>query len=245
MPGVFFFVRFIRLRSFKDSPKRSAFVRFCSGASDDVYLPFIYFDTVKQFCTVVITFLLSCTVLHCEAQDSTGTFYLKEIGMHIRVPKDFVTTDSSEDADNMKNGKKLIEASNNIIADISETKILLSARKGSYNYLNITITPYSDSTEKWKEENKAAKNLLYNTFLEKMSSATLDSTSSDVVIDGLPFERFKITVKINESVTLKMFLFSRLYKGYDFGITYMYVNPAIGIQLQNMVMESIFDKAKE
>ena len=199
---------------------------------------------MKHPCAAFIFFVLSFTVFHCAAQDSTRTFYLREVRMHINVPKDFVTIDSAEDANNMKKGKQLMEEANDITADISETKILLSARKGPYNYLNITATPYAAGATKWKEENKTVKDLLYNTFLQKMPSTALDSTSANVIIDGVPFDRFKITIKINESLTLKMFLFSSLYLGYDFGITYMFVNPAIGIQLQNMVVESTFDKTK-
>jgi hypothetical protein len=200
--------------------------------------------TMKQLYHIAIYFFLLCAARPCAAQDSTSVFYLKEVRMHVKVPKDFVTVDSAEDVKNMKQGKQLIEESNNIIADISDTKILLSAKKGPYNYLNITATPYPDDEAKWKEENNVVKNMLFNTFQEKIPSAVLDSSSTAVVIDGVPFDRFRLTVKINENATLKMFLFSNLYNGYDLGITYMFMNPAIGIQLQAMVMESTFDKAK-
>lgn len=192
--------------------------------------------------TLILTFILllpNCLL----SQQSDNKYNFRQVSWTITLPHDFTVIAASDDSARMERGKKAIEDANGIKADISTTTTLISATKNTYNYFNSTITPF-DSTKdgNYLATNKELKNMVYRTMLQKMPDGKIDSMTTTQVIDGLAFDRYSLTVNIPAKATFSMILLTKFYKGYSFGITYVYLDDKTREQIDTMLKNSKFDK---
>jgi hypothetical protein len=165
---------------------------------------------------------------------------IKEVGWTFTIPADFKTIDSASNAAMNDRGKKAIEESNNVKTDISSTRTLITAMKAN-NYFSSTITPFDPKTDgDYNAVNKQVKDMLYKTFFEKMPDAKIDSSSTSVVLDGLKFDKYHIGITINGNTLFNSFLLSRYYRGYDFGISYLYTDDAARREIESILGSSKF-----
>ena len=177
------------------------------------------------------------------AQLQGNKYFFKEVGWTLVLPAEFKLIDSADNATRNERGKKLLEEANDITADISETKTLISATKNTYNYFNSTITPFDPSKDgDYNASNKTVRDMTYKALAEKMPDAKIDSSSTEVTIDGLTFNDFRVTVTLKEKVLFNMVLISKLYKGYDFGISYLYLDEKTKGQVESIINNSRFTK---
>ena len=175
------------------------------------------------------------------AQDSTIRYVFKEIGWSINLPSEFTVLDSSERSIMNNLGKKAIEDANNLTVDSPEIVTLISTRENSLNYFEATLTPFnSRKDEDYKLATQELKNITYKTMVESIPGGTIDSFSTLTKIAGLTFDRFTILFKINGKVQFKMNMLSTLYKGYDFGIGYLYSNDRTMSKIEAMLETSKF-----
>ena len=185
--------------------------------------------------------LFLCSI--CNAQQNQKNYSFKQIGWTIELPADFLVIDSVENTTRMERGVKAMEDANNIKADITETITLIGATKNKYNYFNATIEPFhSKGNISWQSSNQQLKELLYNTFAEKMKDGIVDTASSKQIIDGISFDKFRVTVTVNDKVLFNSFLLTKLYKGYDLGISYLYLDERTKEQIELMLQNSKFSK---
>lgn len=191
----------------------------------------------------IITFLVLLTFsIQALAQDSTKRYTFKEIGWTITLPDEFTVMDSVQNRKSMEKGVKAIEESNGVIADISEVITLFSATKNTFQYLTSTLTPYDPKKDgDYKQAIRDLKEITYNTFKDQMPDAVLDSSSTKMTIDGLGFDKFIIVIKVKD-LTLTMVLIGKLYKGYDFGISYLYMDEKTREQIEASINGSKFRK---
>lgn len=192
----------------------------------------------------ILLFITTSLIFNAAfAQKDTTQYYFKEVGMRIGIPVKFETVDAAEDERLRMKGEKAIEDANDVEVNTSSTKNLLSIKHGPHNYLNITVTPYRQVAKNgWEEDNKVVKNLVYNSFVEKVSPKNIDTSGTTVQVNGILFDRFQMTIKITPAMTMKMLLYSKYYKGYDFGICYVFVDDAIGMEFERMINNSTFEK---
>jgi len=179
----------------------------------------------------------------CFAQQADKKFTFKEVGWTFTLPSEFIIIDSADNAERNERGKKAMEEANDIKADISQTKTLISATKNTYNYFNSTITPFDTKKDgNYIEANQGVKDMVYNTFSVKMPDAKIDSSTTSITIDGLTFDKFKITITVNDKVLFNMILLTKFYKGFDFGISYLYLDEATKEQIETILGTSKFSK---
>jgi hypothetical protein len=170
------------------------------------------------------------------------SYSFNEIGWTFTLPATFTTIDSSENAKKMDRGLKAIEDVNDIKADVSQTKTLISAMKNSFSYFSATIIPFDPATDgDYAKTNKPLRDILYKTLYEKIPNAKLDSSGSNIKIDGLSFDKFIITVQFDEKRYFTMVLLSKLYKGYDFGISYLYTDEETKKEIESLLASSKFN----
>jgi hypothetical protein len=161
----------------------------------------------------------------------------------MKVPSGFEIVESAEDEKLRLKGTKLLEGANNVQIDASSTKNLLSIKQGESNYMNITVTPYKQiGQDGWEKDNKELKNMLYKSFVEKVSLQNVDTISTPIIVDSVLLDRFEMTIRINSTMTMTMRLLSKYYKSYDFGIAYTFLDKAIGRQLDDIVHDVKFEK---
>ena len=190
----------------------------------------------------LICLLLLTLSSQALAQDSTKRYTFKEVGWTITIPDEFTEMDQAESRKKVEQGKKLIEESNDVVADISALKTLFTATKNTFQYLSSTIEPFDSKKDgDYKIASKIVKDIAFNTLKDKMPDAQMDSVTEKLTIDGLVFEKFIITVKLKD-LTMTMVLISKLYKGYDFGISYLYIDEETREQLEVCIRNSKFRK---
>lgn len=188
--------------------------------------------------TIFVLFVSGLCCRHAAA----GNYNFKEVGWTFTLPADFKTIDSARNAAMNEKGKKAMEDANNTTMDVSSTKTLITAMKGS-NYFSSTLTPFDPKKDgDYATANLQVKDMLYKTFSGKMPDANLDSSSSSVVLDGLQFDKFHIGITMNHKTVFQMFLLSRLYRGYDFGISYLYVDDVSKAEIESVLASSRFQQ---
>jgi hypothetical protein len=193
--------------------------------------------SVRSFYLISFVLIPSLTI----AQATARTYSFKEVGMTLTLPPEFKTIDSAKNADMNKAGQKLMKEATDINVDMSSTKTLITAMKGTYNYISSTVTPFdSRKNGSYRKTNKMVKNALYKTFSDKIPTAKIDSSTTTITIDGLVFDKFRINIILGEKMTMHMFLLSRYYKGYDFGITYLYVDDVTKAQIEAILKSCKF-----
>lgn len=177
-----------------------------------------------------------------HSQTSSQHFTFKEIGWSLTLPSTFQTLDSITTNKQTEDGKRLIEQANNVTADFSGLKTLISASKNTSNVFYSTITAYDPEIDgEYSESNQLVKDMLYRTFTEAIPGAKIDSSSSKESIDGVRFEKYKVIITV-DSKPITMVILSGLYKGYDFGISYVYLDEATREEIELMLKRSRFSK---
>jgi hypothetical protein len=187
---------------------------------------------------ICVAIFLSTSLL---AQDSTIKYLFKEIGWSINLPSEFVVLDTSEISLLKNLGTKAIEDASSLKADSPEIVTLISARKNSQNYFEATLTPFSTIKEAdYKLATQELNNITYKTMVESIPGGTIDSFSTSTKIAGVTFDNFTISFKIYDKVLFKMVMLSTLYKGYDFGIGYLYSDERTKVRIEGMLANSNF-----
>ena len=196
----------------------------------------MYIRIILVFFTVFI-----CTI--CNAQKESKKFTFKEVGWTITLPASYEVIDSTVDAAIISKGKKAIEESNDIEVDMSQTKTLISASKSQFNYFDATITAFDAHEDgDYQELNQSVKDALFTTFEDQIHNAKMDSSTSTIIIDGIIFDKFQIKIVMGENSIMNMILLSRLRNGFDFGISYLYLDEVTKQEIEHMLNTSKFEK---
>lgn len=194
---------------------------------------------MRKLSFFIATLLFS---LFIRAQDSATTFTFNEVGWTIKLPHAFKAMSVADNEKVMQRGANAIEEASGIKADLKATKTLLAAVSG-YNFLTVTVTHFDPKTDgSYKASNQLVKNAMTKTFQEKLKDAVVDTATTQITIDGVTFDRFRITVILKGLAVLNSIMLSDLYKGYDFGISYVYVDDKAKAQLDEMLRTSTFKK---
>jgi hypothetical protein len=195
-------------------------------------------QTVRTF--IFLSVILFSTTL--AAQNTATKYSFKQIGWTMMLPLDFKMLDSSKQKAIGQKGIDIIKESSGITVDTSTTKTLLTATKGS-NLLTVTLIPFNTATDgDYNVTNQQVKGILYKTFADMVTFGKIDSSSSLQQIDGLLFNNYTIVVTVQDKVLLTTVLLSRYYKGYDFGISYLYLDEETKAEMESMLQHSKFDK---
>ena len=159
------------------------------------------------------------------------------------LPSDFKVVDSAKSADLKEAGRKIIGDANNINLDISSTRILIEAMKAPRNSFSAAITPYDPKKDgPYSAVRRRVKEVLYKTYVEKIPDGKIDSSSTNITIDGLAFDKFQVVGALKGKTLFHMVLLSKYYKSYDFGIGYLYMDDATRDQVETMLSTCKFKK---
>lgn len=177
----------------------------------------------------------------CQQPEKVYTF--SQVSWTITLPASFTLIEAAEDSARMARGKKAIEDANNLEVIASSTVTLISAIKDKFNYFNSTISPFDTKKDgEYSVVNQELKKLVYNTMAVKMPSGVIDSATSTQEVDGIVFDKFTLSISIPQKISFKMVLMTKLYKGFQFGITYLYLDDKTKEEIETMLKNSKFDK---
>lgn len=176
-----------------------------------------------------------------QTPKKTTTYVFRDIGWTMTLPAQFKVVDSAGVKKLNENGKQLMEQSAGQKLDISSTRTLISAKKGN-QYFTATITPFDTAKDgNYAAANQTVKELLFRTFTTQMPDAKLDSGSEMTKVGGLEFDRYRLSVSIKGDPVFTVFLVSRLYKGYEFAMSYLYTDQVSKAQMESILASSKFE----
>jgi hypothetical protein len=177
------------------------------------------------------------------AQQGGTTYIFKAVGWTMTLPPEFKIVDSAKSADLKEAGRKIVGDANNIKLDVSSTRILIGAMKAPRNNFSAAITPFDPQKDgPYSAVRRRVKEILYKTFVEKIPDGKIDSSSTNIIIDGLAFDKFQVVVALKGKTLFHMVLLAKDYKGYDFGISYLYMDDTTRDQVETILSTCKFSK---
>jgi hypothetical protein len=186
-------------------------------------------------------FSLLIISLASNAQDSSKVFFFQEVAWTIRLPPNFAVLGSKKALENNQKGINMMEGASGVKVDTTGVKILVAATKGAGNFFQAAIVPMRVSSNAyWKRSLQGVKDISYTTFIKKIPSGKIDSVSSEQTLDGLLFDKFRLTITIGQNIILNFVLLAKYYKGYDFEITYVSTQEDIKEEIENALKSSRF-----
>lgn len=180
-------------------------------------------------------FLVQCATSH--SQLSNQNYFFQEVGWTITVPMDFALLDLNNYA--MNAGEEEVDE---MEMDLASTQTMVVAIKDRFNYFNVSIVPFDEEDVKgWTNSTQSFKEQVYKSMARNMGRERIDTSSSIEIIDGLAFDKFRISMTTGKGLQLEMFLLAKLYKGHDFAITYLSLNEGTKKDIEFMLRNSRFN----
>lgn len=185
--------------------------------------------------------LLSLWVSTSFSQQEHNEYFFQEVGWTITLPYDFTLLDLNDYSMNMQEDD-LFANEDDLPTDIMATQTMFIAIKDRFNHFNINISPFNPEEDgSWAKSNQLVKDEAYKVMAKIMGGERLDTASTIEYIDGIAFEKFRISAIISADQKLDMFLFSKWYKGYDFSIATLCLDDETRKQIEMMLKSSRFD----
>jgi hypothetical protein len=178
------------------------------------------------------------------SQDFKKSFNFKQVAWSINLPANFKSIDSVESVKKTARGLKAIEEANNLELDISSTQTLFTGRING-SYFDATIKPFNQENGDYKATSAYSREMLFKTFQSKMTGTKVDSSLTTFLIDGIVFDKFQITVTMDNQVLMTMVLLGKHLLGYNLYISYLYREQTAKEQIEHCLTESKFQKKQQ
>ncbi len=186
--------------------------------------------------------MLLIFLISCKTKTNVKEYTATEVGWTISIPEDFTMLDSAQILALNTKGSDAIQKTYDTLIDMSATKTLMSIKKGDYNFLTATITPYNEQQDgNWEETNEALKAVLVETFASQAPDLKVDTSSGIEKIGGLDFRFYEMNLDYPNGMKITVLIYSRLHNGYDFGISLTYNDKSSGDRLKEIVKTSRFN----
>lgn len=196
---------------------------------------------------IFMRLLISIVIISClnslsTAAQSPNVYYNKKFKWTITLPEGLDTVNTAEWKKMQNKGEEIIEETYGVDMDI-KVKTLIVMRYDLFNYFESNYQPYDTTAfDSYDAGFNEVNELLYNTFKAQIPEATLDSASSTAVIDGLDFLQYKVVIRLNDTVELNWYMFSRLFGSNEFTVNIMTADRAKEQELMNAFFRSTFGK---
>lgn len=195
----------------------------------------IYSCLVSIFCI-----LLACNSSTQEEKHIVDSYTSKEIGWTVEIPNGYkLTSQTKMDADDQK-GKEAIEKVYEGELKVDSLRHLISFMKNQFNSFDSTIEPYEEEKPgEYAENTILIHKLIFDTYHKQ--GIKIDTSSAKIDLKGQLFNAFYIKIfGPNGEVALNQIMYSKMIKGYDFGVNINYNNEEDKKKLVNAFMTSNF-----
>ncbi|MBB2146364.1 hypothetical protein GM921_12760 [Pedobacter sp. LMG 31464] len=197
--------------------------------------------------TNLLFFVLLCALGACNSQaKKEGTklesYTSTEIGWTIEIPAGYKLISQAKIEASDKKGKEAVDKVYEGEVNTDSLKHLASFQKNQLNLFDSTIEPYVEKQPgDYEANNKLIKQLIFDTYHKQGIKA--DTLSSKENIQGQQFNAFHIKVYgPNGTEIMNQIMFSKIIKGYDFGVNISYNNEADKKILLDSFKQSKFAK---
>ena len=195
---------------------------------------------MRKISLVLITVLL---VSLAYAQSPKGkSIYVKEFKWKIVIPAGFDALGQDVQDAYKKKGLDAIEKNVGQVVDDQTTNIFYYGSE-RINVIEALYQPFDEETEgEYNEVNRAIGDLLYDTFVQQMPGAKIDSTWTVKNIDGLDFNLFAVEIVLPNGKLMTMEMYSRLFGKQELTINITYIDEQKGKLMKEAFFNSTFKK---
>lgn len=206
----------------------------------------------SKYYTYLVVQLLILSIVGCKQKSTESddnkvaamdaNIYKNEsLGWQIAIPDSFnlISQDKMDEFD--QQGRDIVGLSDEEVEQYNNgLQHLVSFGKDDFNIFAATAEPFEIMYEgEYEDNNRLLNELIYQTFVNQ--GLSIDTSSSNVVIDELEFMSFKTNIYDPAGeLIITQELFNRYINGYDFSVNINYNNDADKSAMLNAWKTSTF-----
>lgn len=206
---------------------------------------------MKKILPLLILALLLIT--SCKTRDNnkdkiaakTKEFHNKDFNWTIAIPEGFKEVPPEEWAKMQNRGANVMKKTMGQEIDMTINKNIFIFQHGRTNYFEASQQAFDSAVDGDYREMFHAINDITYTSLHGETGASIDTSYGKETIDNLEFQTFKLKMKLDNSNSYNVLMFSRLFGKKDFCVNIMYVDEKIGQQMLQAMRSSKFGKIPE
>ncbi|GAB5564106.1 MAG: hypothetical protein Wins2KO_11690 [Winogradskyella sp.] len=191
---------------------------------------------------LILIFLIS--ILSCETKSNNDRIVSEAFQWELTLPSNFKKIEVDKWEKIKSEGEKHI--TNNTGTDLNNLSILIFAvENGEFNRFDanyMTEENFIEPNTTFKESFDKINSITYDSFVNTVPNAIIDTTTSTEMIDGLEFLKFEMNTKLEESFVIKSRSYKRLVDGKVLSINVNYVNDKLGNEILSSLRNSKFTK---
>lgn len=194
----------------------------------------------KHFVLLVAVFVLN---LATYAQVQPGKEYVfKPLKWKIIIPEGTTAVSNEEWNKLEEKGAAALEQTVGEKIENSSTTIFV-VKYDETNYFEANHQPYDSVADPdYPVYFRSANEVLYATFKEQMPNDIIDTATTEELIDGLLFQKFRIKITMANNVVLKIIMYSRPFGNKEFTINMMFIDEDRGFRMMSAWKKSTFEK---
>ncbi|HEY2582654.1 MAG TPA: hypothetical protein VGI43_12650 [Mucilaginibacter sp.] len=197
---------------------------------------------IKPLLSTIILLLLA-QFSNAQTDTVKKEFYNAEFKWKIVIPGGFDTVSATQYSGLQKIGTEEMEKTADTKFE-NQIKRICAFKSDIFNYFEANEQPLDTIIDgNYLAHCKYSYNLIYDTYKRWVpNNATIDTTSSKIIVDGLDFECFKVLITMPNKMTINMLVYSKLFEKKEFTVVMVYVNKQKGEKLLAAWRDSKFKK---
>ncbi|MEJ8843228.1 hypothetical protein WG954_12635 [Lacibacter sp. H375] len=192
---------------------------------------------------ILVTVAVFFTTLSLYAQAEPGKeYFFKPLKWKIVIPEGTKTVSNEEWNKLEEKGAAAIEKTYGEKIESQATTIFV-VKYDDRNYLEANQQPYdSISDPDYPAYFRSVNEVLYTTFKEQIPNATIDTASTEELIDGLTFQKFRISISLPNNMVIRIYMYSRPFGNKELTINMMFVDEEKGMMMMSAWKKSSFKR---
>ena len=192
--------------------------------------------------TVVLILLLAFSTTATAQLEPGKEFSYKPFNWKIIIPKGTTVVSQQEWQRLEQKGAEAIEKTYGEKVESNATTLFV-VKYDDLNYFEANQQPYDSIADPdYPAYFRSVNEVLYETFKEQIPNGTIDTASSEELIAGLLFQKFRISISMPNNIVIRLFMFSRPFGDKEFTVNIMYVDEEKGIRMMSAWKKSTFGK---
>ncbi|QNA46137.1 hypothetical protein [Lacibacter sediminis] len=192
---------------------------------------------------ILLTIAVVCITCSLYAQAEPGKeYFFKPLKWKIIIPEGTKAVSNEEWNKLEEKGAAAIEKTYGEKIENNATTLFV-VKYDDLNYFEANQQPYdSISDPDYPAYFHSVNVVLYETFKEQIPNGTIDTSSSEELIAGLLFQKFRISIGLPNNMVIRLFMYSRPFGDKEFTINIMYVDEEKGIRMMSAWKKSTFGR---
>jgi len=179
--------------------------------------------------------------LYAQAEPGKEYFY-KPLKWKILIPEGTKSV-SNEEWDKLEQkGAAAIEKTYGEKVENNATTLFV-VKYDDLNYFEANQQPYDSIADAdYPAYFQGVNDVLYETFKEQIPNGNIDTSSSQELIAGLLFQKFRLSIGLPNNIVIRLLMYSRPFGDKEFTVNIMYVDEEKGIRMMSAWKKSTFGK---